>query len=132
MRIKLLLLSLGIAFSGGLARADCVSYIDPPELHCVGSNGCDSFVPRTGCTIGCISGTCNPRSNVANCCGTVQRYAQIFIDGGTCISDCGLARIKRAQTRPRKLDEIVESKSRAPLMHLPPRRLFIPSTCTHE
>jgi hypothetical protein len=134
MRIQLSLITLFIALACGTSNAqNCVSYFDPPPKHCIGSGGCDTFVPTTSCIIGCISGTCNPNGNVASCCGVASFYAQIFTDGGTCSGqNCGLSRINRAK-KMRANFETLNAHFSPPLPgRMPLRRIFTLNTCTKD
>jgi len=128
---KLTMLSLTILIGLGSARAqNCVRYIDAQRL-CTGP-GCNVIVPDTRCTFGCISGTCNPLGNTADCCGVPHDYAQIFSDGGTCAGqDCGLLVIRRSEMRTRKFSTLADLEGTPPLA-LPLRRLFMPNKCTHD
>jgi hypothetical protein len=130
--LKFLLFTV-LALSCELAHSqNCWKYVAPPPLHCVGDGGCDTYVPLTYCTVGCISGTCNSMGNSSSCCGTIRYYAQIYTDGGTCSGfNCGYAPARRAAKRSR-FDRVVSAKTATPVLHLPPRRLFVPNRCTYE
>jgi hypothetical protein len=123
---------LTIVLGSGLARAQgCWSY--GQYFAFCSSGGCDNVLTLPSCMIGCISGDCHPDGNSTSCCGLPKAYAQIFPDGGDCSGgNCGLARVRRAEMRAKKAGIVADVKSPNPLLRLPPRRLFVPNTCTHE
>jgi hypothetical protein len=135
---RLLLLSVIVLCSASFAQAQCFDYSDPGPGTCSGAGGCEGTYPRTLCFGGCISGTCNPDGNIANCCGTPHTYAQAYPDGqNNCTGWCGLISVhlaRRHTRRPGKIQNVSHRKHDpdvALLAYRPQRILFVPNTCTH-
>lgn len=119
------------------AQAACVDYMDMGSVPCSSPDGtCEGSYEMITCTLGCVSGTCNPGGNSGNCCGTVFSYAQIFPDGqGNCNGyECGgISRLF-----PRKKQKWLNARTRKKippyadvLTYKPPRLVFIPDSCNH-
>src|SRR5260370_17852390 len=120
---RLLLLSVIVLCRASFAQAQCFDYSDPGPGTCSGAGGCEGTYPRTLCFGGCISGTCNPDGNIANCCGTPHTYPQAYPDGqNNCTGSSGLiiVHLPRHPTPPPVHINTLTHRQPPPHLALPP------------
>lgn len=119
------------------AAQECWSYMDEGVFECGGAGGCESFYFRTGCMLGCVSGSCNPDGNSGECCGQRYYYAQGYQWGSAdCHGlNCGESPVRRARRQESRGGEVRAAALNpdfALLAYRAPRILFVPDRCTHE